>query len=604
MLLTLPDKICDNSGCEYFLGEKVYECELGASFTATNASRNSYILKVVYKSHLNSQNSMSNVKDQIAIFELYNHCAVISPYVTFEDDSYFYILFDVTNYRTLKDLVLKESSLEQEIAFYIAVQLFNLAKFLHSKKVVHGDINLDNVLIDANLNIKLVDFKFSAFHDSGIAGRFHTRENETSIPEINKGKYYDSNSDFFSTATILYTLISGVSLLETEKNMSTSSGNLFSKSVRNFLEAVINLNTFHNSTVEIINSYIFQSLKLKPLTLDNLNVDAVLSKYSVQLEQAVSVLEKSHIDVKDKVVLKDDMHFPINKDGIVGFQFPSVERFFNVVQSTISKHKVEGIKDFTLEAPSETDFVTLIKAVNSNINQILEYVSKACDKKDLEELPQCKVESPVFIRRGVEFKKSKELAYELNNFTQAMLFKNYLSVTFNPTTWQYRYIWSERNNLASQPVIQGPFFFTQIPGNLFGKVEILHHCIEKVYLNDKFKITAIVPGSIHRVVYVKHFFTTSVDFNEASVFYLSTNTIQINFKHSNKIVISQYGRVITLISENGGVYTFKTEDVIAVEVGLNGFEDTCEVRDAYYCLDQVRLIFKNILTNKVTTDEY
>jgi hypothetical protein len=269
------------------------------------------------------------------------------------------------------------------------------------------------------------------------------------------------------------------------------------------------------------------------------------------------------------------------------------------MQPYLCESKVEDVEGVTLETHSEPGFESLVKVVNSNINQISEYVLKSCDKKDLEGLPQCKIESPVFIRRGVELKNSKELVYELNNLTQAMLFRNLLSVTYNQATMKYRYISSELNNLASQPVIQGPFFFTQIPGDLYGKVEILHYCIEKVYENDKSQITATLPESIHKVIYVKSFFNTSVDFNEALVFYLNTNTIQVNFKNSNKIVISQYGRVITLISENGSIFNFKTEDVIAVEAGLNGFEDTCEVRDAYYCLDQVRLIFKNVLTNKV-----
>jgi len=36
-------------------------------------------------------------------------------------------------------------------------------RFIHSKRVVHGDIKLSNIMVDAKGEIQLIDFGFSAF---------------------------------------------------------------------------------------------------------------------------------------------------------------------------------------------------------------------------------------------------------------------------------------------------------------------------------------------------------------------------------------------------------------------------------------------------------
>lgn len=59
---------------------------------------------------------------------------------------------------------LKSKSLrrmEEHNAKKIYAQLISALNYLHSKCIAHRDIKLENVMLDAKMNVKLIDFGFS-----------------------------------------------------------------------------------------------------------------------------------------------------------------------------------------------------------------------------------------------------------------------------------------------------------------------------------------------------------------------------------------------------------------------------------------------------------
>ena len=51
--------------------------------------------------------------------------------------------------------------MEEHNARKIFAQLIGALSYLHSKCISHRDIKLENVMLDANKNVKLIDFGFS-----------------------------------------------------------------------------------------------------------------------------------------------------------------------------------------------------------------------------------------------------------------------------------------------------------------------------------------------------------------------------------------------------------------------------------------------------------
>jgi len=130
-------------------------------------------------------------------------------------------------------------------ARYIFVQLLTAIKYLNSLSIVHRDIKDENILIDKDLNIKLIDFG-AAIQIKG--GRVYDKFVGTIpyiAPEIITGQEYGSLSqDIYSLGVLLHLLIYGdlpaISLKKEDNSplhlpQYTIKGNYCSEEVRHLI---------------------------------------------------------------------------------------------------------------------------------------------------------------------------------------------------------------------------------------------------------------------------------------------------------------------------------------------------------------------------------
>ncbi|KAG9149146.1 hypothetical protein Leryth_003146 [Lithospermum erythrorhizon] len=92
-------------------------------------------------------------------------------------------------------------------------QLIDGISYCHNRGVVHRDLKLENVLVDAEGNIRITDFGLSALpHHFGDDGLLHTTCGSPNYvaPEIlsNRG-YNGATSDIWSCGVILYVILTG-----------------------------------------------------------------------------------------------------------------------------------------------------------------------------------------------------------------------------------------------------------------------------------------------------------------------------------------------------------------------------------------------------------
>ncbi|KAG2469194.1 MARK2 kinase, partial [Polypterus senegalus] len=89
-------------------------------------------------------------------------------------------------------------------------KIVSAVQYCHQKCIVHRDLKAENLLLDADMNIKIADFGFSNEFTLGNKLDTFCGSPPYAAPELFQGKKYDGPEvDVWSLGVILYTLVSG-----------------------------------------------------------------------------------------------------------------------------------------------------------------------------------------------------------------------------------------------------------------------------------------------------------------------------------------------------------------------------------------------------------
>ncbi|RMZ93846.1 MAP microtubule affinity-regulating kinase -like protein [Brachionus plicatilis] len=99
--------------------------------------------------------------------------------------------------------------MSEKVACEKFCQIISAVEYCHLKNIVHRDLKIENLLLDVNMNVKLVDFGFANYFDLKSPLNTFCGSPPYAAPEIFIGKkYYGPEIDVWSLGVILYVLVS------------------------------------------------------------------------------------------------------------------------------------------------------------------------------------------------------------------------------------------------------------------------------------------------------------------------------------------------------------------------------------------------------------
>lgn len=219
------------------LGEGAYGIVYKVSNKITSDIR---AMKIIKKDKLLDGIHIEEIEEEIRILKNLDHPNIIKIYEFFVDEVNFYIVTELCNEGHLLDKIEKMVFMNESIVKLLMFQIFSAVAYLHSQNVIHGDLKLENIMIDSvslvksrnsfrksarmdmenltktnkfvnlnNFELKLIDFGCSKIFSrdkknfNDLVGTIYY-----AAPEVLRNNY-NEKCDLWSCGIIMYMLLCG-----------------------------------------------------------------------------------------------------------------------------------------------------------------------------------------------------------------------------------------------------------------------------------------------------------------------------------------------------------------------------------------------------------
>lgn len=182
---------------------------------------NRYVaVKLLRREMMEDESFRDRFRSESQSVAMLSHPNIVSVYDVSHSDERQYIVMELLDGVTLKQVLREEGALEVNRAADYAAQIASALAHAHKRGLVHRDIKPQNIMVLPDGNVKVADFGIAALESSLENGNEEALGSVHYIsPEQAKGLSADGRSDIYSLGIVLYEMLSGELPFDCEDEM-------------------------------------------------------------------------------------------------------------------------------------------------------------------------------------------------------------------------------------------------------------------------------------------------------------------------------------------------------------------------------------------------
>ena len=153
-----------------------------------------------------------------------SHPNIVSIYDVGEEDGLHYIVMELIEGKTLKEIITEKGRLPWRDAVKIAMQIASGLEQAHKNHIIHRDIKPHNIIMTKDGNAKVTDFGIAKAVSNSTINAFGSTVGSVHYfsPEHARGGYTDEKSDIYSLGVVLYEMLTGKLPFDAETPVSVA----------------------------------------------------------------------------------------------------------------------------------------------------------------------------------------------------------------------------------------------------------------------------------------------------------------------------------------------------------------------------------------------
>ena len=139
------------------------------------------------------------------------HPNIVSVYDVGHEDGIYYIVMELIQGKTLKQIIEEDGSLPWKWSLNIVLQISSALETAHKNNIIHRDIKPHNIIITEDGVAKVTDFGIAKAVSNSTITAFGTTIGSVHYfsPEHARGGYTDAKSDLYSLGIVMYEMLTG-----------------------------------------------------------------------------------------------------------------------------------------------------------------------------------------------------------------------------------------------------------------------------------------------------------------------------------------------------------------------------------------------------------